>query len=57
MNLIKLFLELLELLGLCWIVLTIMIEIFGGSIDIKIKNPMTKKIDTITNIMVDRKKR
>lgn len=54
MNLIKLF---LEILGLCWIILTIMIEIFGGNIDIKIKNPITKKIDIITNIMIDKKRK
>lgn len=45
----------LAIFGVCWISLVIMILILGGSIEVKVNNPITKNVDVLTNIKVDRK--
>lgn len=46
---------LLEIFGLSWILLFIAIGILGGSIQVKINNPLTKELDTITDIAIKHK--
>ena len=53
MTIIKL---ILEILGLGWAFLFIIIGILGGSVDIKIVNPVTKKFDTLTDITINHNK-
>jgi hypothetical protein len=44
----------LEILGTGWIVLIAIIGICGGSITVKIRNPITRDIDTVTDITIEK---
>ena len=45
----------LEAFGLMWIILIIMIGIFGGEIVIKIKNSCTHNLHTLTDVTINHK--
>jgi hypothetical protein len=43
----------LEVFGLGWLILIIMIGILGGKVLIQLKNPITKKLESITDITIE----
>lgn len=55
MNILEFIRLLLELFGLGWLILIIMVAIFGGKVLIKLKNPITKEMEEITNVTIDHK--
>ncbi|MCT8976287.1 hypothetical protein N4T77_06730 [Clostridium sp. CX1] len=42
----------LEMIGVGWCALVVMIGIWGGGIKVEIKNPFTQKFDTITDVTI-----
>jgi hypothetical protein len=42
-----------ETLGALWLLFIIMLGVFGGKVDIQLRNPITKKFDTITDITIE----
>lgn len=53
MNILELIRLFLELFGLGWLFLILMIAIFGGKVLVEIKNPFTKNMDRITDVTID----
>lgn len=43
----------LSIFGACWIFTVILIAIFGGSVVIKIRNPFSKTIETVTEVSIE----
>jgi hypothetical protein len=50
---LKLVSLLFELFGLSWLLLIVMVAILGGTVVIKIKNPFTKEMESITEVTID----
>lgn len=46
--------ELLKFIGIGWILLAVTIGVLGGEVTIKIKNPITKKSETITEMQINK---
>lgn len=49
---LNILLFILSSLGICWIILGVMLLSFGGSVKVSIINPITKKIDILTDINI-----
>lgn len=52
MNILRI---LLEVFAVLWLLTIVTIGVFGGRILIKVRNPFTKNMDTITDITFDGK--
>lgn len=44
----------LKLIGLGWIITTIWAFIFGGNLKLELKNPFSKKFETVIDITIER---
>ncbi|WP_181444531.1 hypothetical protein [Bacillus sp. 03113] len=56
MNNLEIILLLFGIYGLGWIILLILLWIFGGRVLIQLRSPITKKLESITDIIINHEK-